>query len=298
MNKQELMQQAVRNVQARRRNAQQQYEAQMEMLRANSDWSNCERKLKNAEIAVAVYHNQKEVATLEKLRALQQELMKKYNIAPSQLQPAYSCKICQDTGYVDGTTCNCLKDEFRKLLLSQSNVTQPQCTFDNSTETNAHNNAVYAHAKAACLCDKWQNILLLGQNGTGKTFLLSACANLCTQQGKSVSFLTAYHLNSLFFDCRMGHFETHKAIMNSLTDVDVLIVDDLGTELTYKGVTAEYLFALLNERIVRKKQTFFSTNLTIADLREKYDERIFSRLVDQRLTLVAKLEGNDKRLQK
>ena len=84
--------------------------------------------------------------------------------------------------------------------------------------------------------------------------------------------------------------------MDNLTEVDVLAIDDMGTEQVYKNVTAEYTFQLLNERIARKKQTFISTNLSLADIRERYDERLFSRMIDQNLTFVAKLEGNDKRV--
>ena len=85
--------------------------------------------------------------------------------------------------------------------------------------------------------------------------------------------------------------------MENLLDVDVLFIDDLGTENIYKNVTAEYLFVVINERIARGKQTFVSTNLTLNDIRNKYDERIFSRIVDKNVTFVAQLNGDDKRIQ-
>ena len=83
--------------------------------------------------------------------------------------------------------------------------------------------------------------------------------------------------------------------MENILDVDVLFVDDLGTENVYRNVTAEYLFVVINERIARGKQTFISTNLSLANIRTAYDERIFSRLVDKNVTFLAQLVGEDKR---
>ena len=99
-------------------------------------------------------------------------------------------------------------------------------------------------------------------------------------------------------ECHLGDLATKQAVTDNLTDVDVLVIDDLGTETTYKNVSAEYLFSLLNERLAQGKQTFISTNLTIGQLRDNYDERIFSRLIDQKTNLVAQLNGADKRMSK
>ena len=84
--------------------------------------------------------------------------------------------------------------------------------------------------------------------------------------------------------------------MENLLDVDVLFIDDLGTENIYRNVTAEYLFVVVNERIARGKQTFISTNLTLDAIRGRYDQRIFSRLMNKDLTFVYQLVGEDKRI--
>ena len=110
--------------------------------------------------------------------------------------------------------------------------------------------------------------------------------------------MTAYALNETFLEAHLSDYAVSQAILEAITDADALIIDDLGAEIVYKNVTAEYLFAVLNERIARRKQTFISTNLTLADIRDRYDERIFSRLVDQSSTVVAQLTGADKRLVK
>lgn len=298
MNKQQIIREAKRVVDNRRLAALDSHDKRMENLRRNDDWRICEQKLRQAEIAVAVYKKSSEEKNVAKYTALRNELMARYNITEEDLQPDFFCKICKDTGYADGRMCSCLETEVRKLIVQDGNLHNPGYVFENSRETNKHNSTVYKAAKKTCETKNFQNILLMGQNGTGKTFLLTACANLCAALGESVAFLTAYNLNSLFLECHLSDLATSKAVMDSLTDTDVLIIDDLGTEITYRGVTAEYFFALLNERVTRGKQTFISTNLSLADIRDKYDERIFSRLVDQKITLVAKLEGEDKRFEK
>ncbi len=76
----------------------------------------------------------------------------------------------------------------------------------------------------------------------------------------------------------------------------MLVIDDLGTEQTYKNVTQEYLFAVLNERLTNGKKTFISTNLSLENLKDKYDNRIFSRLIQQSDdNLITMLESKDKR---
>ncbi len=298
MNKQQLIQEAKRVVESRRQNAFDRLDERLQLLRGNDDWRICEQKLKQAEVAVAVFKKQEEEKNVEKYSVLRNELLKKYKMTEDDLQPKFFCKACQDTGYVGNKMCSCLQTEVRKLIVKECNLQTPSCRFEISRETNKHNLSVYKAAKNVCEKGNLQNILLMGQNGTGKTFLLTACANLCATLGKSVTFLTAYNLNSLFLECHLSDLATNKTIMDSLIGCDVLVIDDLGTEITYRGVTAEFLFVLLNERVAGGKQTFVSTNLVLQDIRDRYDERIFSRLIDQKITLVAKLEGTDKRFEK
>lgn len=298
MNKQEMLILAKRKIQQNRTNAVERCEKNLATLRARDDWKRCEHALKTAQVQLILQRNGSAEQVVKQQKVIRAELLKKYGFSENDLIPNYSCNKCDDTGYVDGRPCQCLQNELRKLLSAGSNVADKTMTFENSTETNKHNLAVHKKAFEVCKNDNLKNILLTGGTGTGKTYLLSACVNLCAEEGKSVLFTTAYNLNSLFLECHLSDVATKRAILDNLTDADVLAIDDLGTENIYKNVTAEYLFALVNERLTRNKQTFFSTNLSLVDLRERYDERIFSRLVDQSCTLIAMLEGNDKRLQK
>lgn len=296
MNKQQLLSIAKKTVYERREKAVADYERTLAQLRAHVDFADCETKLKAAQVEYALHNDAASRKEVEKYSALRLKLLKKYRVSEDDLRPKYYCTKCGDTGYVLGKTCTCLQEEMRKAIISQSTALNKSFTFENSKETDKHNVAVYKKAKEVCANGTLKNILLTGTTGTGKTYLLCACANYCAELGKTVLLVTAYGLNSMFLTGHVSNIETKNAVMENLTDVDVLIVDDLGTENVYKNVTAEYLFALLNERISCGKQTFFSTNLTLSDIRERYDERLFSRIVNQEITFVAKLEGADKRL--
>lgn len=295
MNREQLANAAKRKIEARRLKAMTLCDRTLEELRKHSDWRNCEHALREAQVKYVFERDDKAKTDIEKYRVQQKQLLAKYHLTEADLLPKFHCNKCEDTGYFEGKYCTCLQEEIAKLLLSESNVQNTGFTFENSSETNKHNNAVYKLAKKVCVDGTPKNILLTGGTGSGKTYLLSACANLCTKLGKSVLFVTAYNLNSKFLDCHLSDLAEKQTILDSLMDVDVLAIDDLGTEVIYKNVTAEYLFNLINERIVRSKQTFISTNLSLAALRDRYDERVFSRIVDQRITLVAQLEGTDNR---
>ena len=300
MNKLTLLNNAKRTLQARKYANEEKCDATLATLRKDCAWVEIESNLRQAEIDYAMSDGeQKSTAQIQMTAwtAKRNAYLKAHGLTEDDLKPHYSCAKCNDGGYINGNICSCLQEEIRKLIISESNITNRDYTFDASTETQKHNSVVYKMAKEICLSGD-SNILLVGNTGSGKTYLLTACANLCANNGKSVLMLTAYTLNGMLLDAHLCDLATHQAIMDSLIDVDVLIIDDLGTENIYKNVTAEYFFSLINERIARKKQTFISSNLTLADIRERYDERLFSRLVDQKITFLAELVGVDKRIKK
>lgn len=299
MNKLQLLQQAQKTVNERRFVAEDKAERLLSSLRENADFTDIESQLRKAEVDLAMGNGdsktlQGEIARLKKKQAA---LLNKLGLSINALAPHYHCHKCGDTGYINGEMCICLQEEMRKLIAADSNVINKAYTFANTKEMGKHNLAVYKKAHEVCLDGK-TNMLLTGNTGSGKTYLLTACANLCMENNKSVLFVTAYSLNSSFLEAHLSDFETRQAVLDNLVDVDVLAIDDLGTETVYKNVTAEYFFTVINERIARGKQTFISTNLTLTDIRERYDERIFSRLVDQNTTFVAQLTGDDKRLKR
>lgn len=290
MIRQQLIKLAQRKVEERRFKAEETCNKTLFLLRQNSEYKNCERNLRLAQ----VNGDKEKIALYKKQLAA---ILAANGMTEKDTVPQYYCQHCNDTGYINGAICSCLEQEICKLITAESNVINSEFTFSNSTETNKHNLAVYKKAQTIC-DDKRGNLLLTGNTGSGKTYLLSACVNEVTKQNRSVLFTTAYTLNSMFLDAHLSDYKTSQSILDTLTDADVLAIDDLGTEIAYKNVTAEYLFAVINERIARKKQTLVSTNLTLADIRDRYDERLFSRLVDTNITTVAQLKGADKRIKK
>ena len=299
MNKQELLQKAKRNIDERRYKAEEQCDNTLITLRTNTEYRVSERNLRQAQVNYSMCDEQRKSDLKKLLDQRKSEMMSvltKLNVDEKTLRPQYACELCQDTGYINNAMCRCLHNELIRLLTAESNVMNTEFTFENSSEKDKPNVAVYKSAKQACADGK--NVLITGNTGSGKTYLLTACANKLISESKSVLFMTAYALNETFLEAHLSDYAVSQAILEAITDADALIIDDLGAEIVYKNVTAEYLFAVLNERIARRKQTFISTNLTLADIRDRYDERIFSRLVDQSSTVVAQLTGADKRLVK
>ena len=290
MNRQQLLKRAQRAIDERRFYAEETCNKTLSALRMDDEYRACETSLRRAQLC----GDKDKIASYKEQLA---QILKKHGMNEADLRPHYYCPHCNDTGHINGAICSCMQQELCKLITAESNVINGEFTFANSKEQNKHNLAVYKQARK--MCDEGRgNLLLVGNTGSGKTYLLTACVNEIITRGKSVLFTTAYNLNATFLDAHLSDYQTKQSILDTLTDVDVLAIDDLGTEINYKNVTAEYLFAIINERIAQRKQTFISTNLTLADLRDRYDERLFSRLVDTNLTTVAQLEGADKRLKK
>lgn len=299
MNKSQLILQAKRVIDERKYQAENRCEQVLKQLRQKDDWKQCEQALRTAQVKSALgtpseqAQAQKDVA---KFSAQRKKLLMLYGLTEQDLTPHYFCTDCNDTGIAGENVCHCLLDALRNAILADSNIPDKTSTFQNSAETSKHNQKVYSAAQKLCSGEGKRNALLFGATGCGKTYLLCACANYCADHGKTVTFLTAFKLNNLFLDCYLNGVAERKIILDNLTDVDVLIIDDLGTEKNVKNVTQEYLYVVLNERLTTGKQTLVSTNLELQQIRDKYDERIFSRLVDQKTALVARLEGEDKRL--
>ena len=91
---------------------------------------------------------------------------------------------------------------------------------------------------------------------------------------------------------RKSYFDNDDSA-SELMDVDVLMIDDLGSEPLMQNITVEQLFNLLNERQGRGLSTVISTNLEMPKFRERYTERVASRLRDSMNCKVLSLMGKD-----
>ncbi len=224
-------------------------------------------------------------------------LLKQKNLNLNSLTPKYECKLCNDTGIVDGKLCTCIKKAMavRKNALLNNNLGFKQfkdCKTDVMTDDDK---------KVCDLLTKWCNnypeinkinINLMGAPGTGKTFMLECVTSALIEKGYSVCFKTAFEFNELARLYHIGKAYDYSNLLNA----DVLVIDDLGSEPMLKNVTKEYLYNLINTRQIHGKPTLISTNLALNDLLDRYDERIFSRLVNKALSINITLSGKDKRI--
>ena len=140
------------------------------------------------------------------------------------------------------------------------------------------------------------NLLFLGNAGVGKTFLSHCIAYELINSGRTVLYLTAFQLFDLLKQHAFQKEGTEpETTMEHILGCDLLIIDDLGTELN-NSFTSSQLFLCMNERLLRKKATIISTNLSLRQLSQAYSERVLSRIMEHYQIL--NIYGEDIRLKK
>lgn len=230
------------------------------------------------------------------------------------LEMKYDCPACKDTGYVGTEKCSCFKKAAVDLLYTQSNIREtlktenfenfsfeyyPQDVTNPATGMNALETAQYAVDKAWDFIDNFSErpcgLFFYGDTGVGKTYLSHCIAKELIDRAYFVLYFTSFDLFDLMAKSTFHKDETASDMADFIFDCDLLIIDDLGTELTNSFVASQ-LFCCINERIMNHKSTIISTNLTMEDFLETYSERIFSRISSNYTML--KLIGNDIRIQK
>ena len=221
--------------------------------------------------------------------------------------PKYKCKICNDMGYVTQISntemCSCLRQKLFDLEFNTYNVYNMQNnTFDKFNSTIYSDKVDKEKYKSDIsprknieiikqIADnfilnfddpKENNLLFTGNSGLGKTFLSNCIANELLKKHKTVLYQTAPVMLDTIIAHRLGKSNSDFDIYNHLLNVDLLIIDDLGTENINNMKFAE-LFTIINSRLLEKKnkvtKTIISTNLNLKNLSSLYGERIISRLV-------------------
>ena len=222
------------------------------------------------------------------------------------------CDRCGGSGYVGATMCECLAELCRqeqKKELTFLNVGREnfdQFRFDyypdridpklgvnirEVMEKTYHTCRKYAYG----FSEKSGNLLFSGDTGLGKTFLSACIARTVADRGYSVVYESAGHLFSKLERAKFSGDEQAREEVKKYNDCDLLIVDDLGTEMPGQFTTAA-LYSLINDRLLSGKAMIVSTNLTVDDLSRRYSSQIASRLRGS-FTRVAFL-GDDIRVKK
>jgi len=118
------------------------------------------------------------------------------------------------------------------------------------------------------------------------------------KQNKFVVYTTAFEMNNDFLKYHTTFNEEKMKYLSKYLECDALVIDDLGSEPVYKNVTLEYLYLVLNQRMTEQKIIILNTNLMLSELRDKYGERNFSRLINKRQNILVEFENEDLRLKK
>ena len=238
----------------------------------------------------------------EQNQALQAEsraLLVKAGYQADYLDDKPMCLVCKDVGHHSAGLCNCLLSIYRTLQakelsdllnINQENFEAFSLTYyDDRTidprfgltaRDNMEINYQICHKYATAFGSESGNLLLTGAPGLGKTFLSSCLAKTVLESGFSVVYDTAAGLFSKFEAEKFGHRNDHTAAQSEVQrylNCDLLILDDLGTEMT-TNFTISALYTLINTRLLQKKQTVINTNFSLDELATKYSTQIMSRL--------------------
>lgn len=244
--------------------------------------------------------------TIEELKRKKGLLLTGAGYSINYLNPPYVCPDCKDTGYIGTEMCHCFKQakldgtylqSNARLLLKEENFDNISHEYHTGEELTHFIEAEKASRNLIANFEfEHGNILFKGTAGTGKSYLSNCIANALIQKGYSVIYFSAV---SLFEKISSYKFGKEKFSMdNPLQDIytcDLLVIDDLGSELTNQFVCQE-LFTIVNERHLRNKSTVISTNLDYSEISQRYTERIFSRIYSY--YDVFDLSGNDIRVYK
>lgn len=213
-----------------------------------------------------------------------------------QFTPPYICHSCKDMGFVDGKPCECLKREYSLLIKENASLTNlPKFSFEDNKfgEMDIPQakgmNKLYSIMQSKVCEDfencKWNNFMLSGASGVGKTCLALATADALLENGVSALYLTAFEFVNIFLD-KHTHKQTELSKKaDYVSSSEMLIIDNFGEEPIYKNVTLEYLFSTIDKRMANNKKTFICTQLGAGALISRYGEAFLSKFTDKKYSL-------------
>lgn len=261
-----------------------------------------------AQLAItALSGNSEKVAVLKKnSTALSKEksaILKKEMVEDIE----YDCPVCQDSGYIGGKICDCVKKLAAQILLDDLKKQMPldDCKFENFDLNYYSKDGENPRKRMTAifkLCKEYvngfnpessQNLLFMGAPGLGKTHLTLAIVSGVVDKGFVPFYGPAENLFSLVSNERFS--SENKGSYQAMLDCDLLVIDDLGTELSTE-FSRSVFYNLINSRMLSKKPTIINTNLSMKEIATRYGERVASRLIGG--YNANKFIGNDIRQQK
>ena len=238
-------------------------------------------------------------------------LLRENGLPEDYLQPIFTCEACRDTGYIGDSVrrpCACLTEAYRRRAEGSEMPGQSFEAFDLSVfpeepipQLGMTQRQWMAQIRDKCEkfadsvpAPKQRTLTITGRSGLGKTWLLGCIRNRVTRNGIDSVYVTAYRALEILRDSYFNRDEGSDEARRLFT-VPLLMIDDLGMEPMMQNITIEQMYNLLNERMVNGLCTVISTNLTVGDIRERYNERIASRLQDKLQSSILPLMGEDLR---
>lgn len=251
---------------------------------------------------------------IERLKMEKAFLLTESNIELDYMDLKYDCSICEDTGYIESLKkCSCLRQVMVSRAYKMSNLeyileNENYQNFDidifkdepfEEEEMTPRENMLEILGITEGFIDNFDerngdNLLFYGSTGLGKTYLCNCIAKFLLDKNKIVIYQTAFTILDILENRRFGKGDREMSNYqyDLLLDADLLIIDDLGTEVTNTFTNAE-IFNIVNTRIIKGKKTIISTNLTPKEISQTYTDRVFSRVFDKFMPL--KFYGNDLR---
>lgn len=246
------------------------------------------------------------------------QLLTENGFPADYLSMHYTCDKCRDTGYIGNEMCACMRAKIVEILYEQSNIREliekenfstfcmeyySDDIIDENTGLSSRANMIetlnICHDFVNNFKESYQNLLIYGVIGVGKTFLINCIAKELIDHSFSVIYMSAIQFFHVLEDASFHRGENLSAyestVQRDFYECDLLIIDDLGTEIP-NAFTASSLFNCINERAMRKKPLIISTNLALGNLRDLYSDRIFSRIASNFKML--KIFGRDLRILK
>ena len=249
--------------------------------------------------------NSAEIAEKMKARSLElnrviREKLLLANLGEDFLKPRYECALCRDTGYVGEEIplkkCECFEKRIKNILAGVSANPMARFTFadfdlnvipDEPVAEGITQRDLSLDRMATCreYAERYPNtpqpgLILNGQAGLGKSFLLSCIYRRLTEKDADALLISSFEM----MECirrRQFHEGEDDDKFEKLLSTPVLLIDDFGNEPFIRGISAEYICLLLDRRMSVRLHTVLTTNLTPVQLKEKYNERVSSRLTDK-----------------
>lgn len=315
MYQEEIYNEAINRIQSRRRRAQQEQEMRTDRIRAEiPETAELDTQLRT--VCLSILRTLGRADNAAKLKEIEKhtkeadmmlrQILTAHGYPADYLDLHYTCKDCNDTGFVGGKPCKCLTQEIGAVGAERLNA-QSQlslCSFSTFSLAYYRNlppeqfqvmERIYQQCRSyAEQFDPYRsgNILMIGNTGLGKTHLSLSIASVLLEKGYGVIYDSAGNLLQKLEDEHFGRAPGNTLPM--LLECDLLILDDFGTEFS-TNFSRSIIYTIFNSRINASRPMIVNTNLPKDSLQELYGSRILSRLFS---ACIMQFYGKDIRLQK